>query len=189
MPKSRTLIKNEVSTYAQFLLDNAKDSDNKFELAGQIKQANAIIFGHPKLRHSLGDTAVDLELRLNAIKDIFKDFDPNLISLYCVIVERDELDILHRIANAYNELVEKDLNIVILDVITAVELDDNLRKMIIDKYSAYFGKDVRLRESIDPKILGGIILGAHGKRIDLSISSKLEQTRTCLSTVTGGGEN
>ena len=54
------------------------------------------------------------------------------------MVERNDIGLLNRVASAYNQLAEETMGIVILDVITAVELDDNLRKMIIDKYSGYF---------------------------------------------------
>jgi len=34
--------------------------------------------------------------------------------------------------------------------------------------------------------MGGIVMSAHGKRIDASIQSQLEQARVVLSTVSGG---
>ena len=71
---------------------------------------------------------------------------------------------------------------------TVVELDDALRQTIKSKYAAQFGKDVMLREHVDPSILGGIVLSARGKKIDASVSAQLEQVRVALSSVKTGGE-
>ena len=98
------------------------------------------------------------------------------------------MDLLHRVVEEFNNLVEETLNVVILDVTTVVELDDALRQIIKDKFATQFGKEIMLREHIDSSILGGIVLGAHGKRIDASVTSLLEQARVALSSVTTGGE-
>jgi F-type H+-transporting ATPase subunit delta len=62
-----------------------------------------------------------------------------------------------------------------------VELDDGLRDGIRKKYSAQFGKGVLLREHTDPSLVGGIVLSAHGRRIDASVASQLESARVVLS--------
>ena len=188
MPKDRTLIKREVTTYAEVLLDAAKAAGNALEVGGQLEEARGVIIEHPNLREALDDEALGNEARANIVKEVFKDYDPALVNTLAVMADRREMDLLHRVINEFNELAEEALNVVIIDVTTVVELDDNLREAIKSKYSAQFGKDVMLREHIDPSIIGGIVLGAHGKRVDASVSTQLEQTRVALSSVQTGGE-
>ena len=76
----------------------------------------------------------------------------------------------------------------IVDVVTAVALDDELRGIITEKLSKDLGKPVVLCETVDKSILGGIIMSTNGKRIDASISSKLEGTRALLKENNDGGE-
>ena len=78
---------------------------------------------------------------------------------------------------------------VVVDTTTVVALTDELREIIKKKLSADFkGKNIVLREHVDPSILGGIIMSAHGNRVDASIATQLENARRVLSTVPNGGE-
>ncbi len=188
MPKGRMLIKQEVATYAQVLLDATKQAGNTFEVSAQLEEVNKVFNSHPDLRDTLKDTTLDAELRSNIVKELFKDYDKALVGTVAVMAQRCDMDLLHRVVEEFNNLVEETLNVVILDVTTVVELDDALRQIIKDKFATQFGKEIMLREHIDSSILGGIVLGAHGKRIDASVTSLLEQARVALSSVTTGGE-
>ena len=188
MPKGRMLIKQEVATYAQVLLDATKAANNTFEVAGQLEEIEKAYLTQPTLRDALKDETMDAQVRANVVKELFKDYDQALVNVVAVMAQRCDIDLLHRVVEEFNTLVEESLNVVILDVTTVVELDDALRQSIKDKFAAQFGKEIMLREHIDSSILGGIVLGAHGRRIDASVTSLLEQTRVALSSVTTGGE-
>ncbi len=189
MPKNRLITKSEISTYAEVLLDATKKSGTTFEVTGQLQDACSVMRSHPGLRDSLDDDTVPPENRSDVVREVFKDYDPSLVSVLAVMAERRDMELLSRVAEDFNDLAEEDLGAVILDVTTVVELDDALRKKIKEKFAAQFGKDVMLREHIDPSILGGVILGAHGKRIDASVVTKLEDARVVLSSVKTGGES
>lgn len=188
MPNNRMLTKREVATYASTLLEATQVAGSTFEVAGQFADLQRIVRSHPGLREVLTDETIDEQARASVIGEVFKDFDPALVKVFTILVERRELSLLHRVVEEFNTIAEDALDAVFLDVTTVVELDDGLRKQIKDKFAAQFGKDIMLREHIDPSILGGIILGAHGKRIDASVSTQLEKTRVALSSVTTGGE-
>lgn len=188
MPKGRMLIKQEVTTYAQVLLDSTKEAGNTFEVAGQFEEIQEVYLTQPALRDSLKDEKLSGDVRANIVRGVFKDFDTALVETVAVMAQRCDIDLLHRVVEEFNALAEESLNVVILDVTTVVELDDALRQTIKDKFAAQFGKKIMLREHIDSSILGGIVLGAHGKRVDASVATQLEQTRVALSSVTTGGE-
>lgn len=188
MPKDRMLIKREVTTYAQVLLDAAKGANNILEVGEQLEQAKVTIQGHPALREALNDETLGSEARSNIIAEVFKDFDPALVKVLAVMADRQDMGLLGRVLEEFNDEAEDALGVVIMDVTTVVELDDELREAIKSKYAAQFGKEVMLREHIDPSLIGGIVLGAHGKRIDASVSTQLERTRVALSSVQTGGE-
>ncbi len=188
MPKDRMLIKREITTYAQVLVDAAKANGNILEVAGQLKEAQEAYLQFPQLREALNDETLPASAYAAVIEGVFKDFDDAVVKTLSVMAERHEMSLLHRFVSEYELLAEDALNMVILDVATVVELDDEMREAIKSKYAAQFGKDVMLREHIDPSIVGGIVLGARGKRIDGSVATLLEQVRTALSSVKTGGE-
>ena len=85
-------------------------------------------------------------------------------------------------------MAEDALDAVLVTVVTAVELDDHLREVITDKLRKDFNRDVIIREFVDKSIVGGIIMSAHGRRIDASIATQLEKARAALAATPVGGE-
>jgi len=76
----------------------------------------------------------------------------------------------------------------VVDVTTAVPLDDGLRQLITEKAEADLGRRAVLRERIDASILGGIIMDVDGNYIDASMISQLNRARNVLKDTTDGGE-
>lgn len=188
MPADRTQIRKEVQTYAAVLLQAAQGQDTVFDVYDQLVEATKLLRGSNDLRDALADAAIPLEKRQTILQEVFKDFDPALVQALCLMLERDEADLLPRIAEEYGAQVEETLKVCIVEVVTAIELDDALRDKIRKKLSADLGRDIVLREKVDPSILGGIVMSTQGKRIDASILSQLEEARIVLSTVPSGGE-
>jgi F-type H+-transporting ATPase subunit delta len=97
------------------------------------------------------------------------------------------MDLLPRVKDTYDQLSEEETGTVVVDVTTVVELTDDLRDQIKGKMSADLGgKKIVLSEHIDKSILGGVILGCHGKRLDGSARTQLEAARTIMTTAPGG---
>ena len=96
------------------------------------------------------------------------------------MAERGELDYLPRVAEQLEDRVADELNLIIVDVKTAVELDDNLRDLIKKKAETALGKKAVLRETVDKSMLGGIILSTKDERLDASLLTQVEKTREAL---------
>lgn len=63
-------------------------------------------------------------------------------------------------------------------VTTARPLTDELRKELLDYVKRIEGSsDITLNESVDPSLLGGVIVETPGKRFDASVSTKLKRLR------------
>ena len=108
---------------------------------------------------------------------------PELLEVLKALVERDQLDLLPRIAELYRTMTEEDDDIVGLTVTTAVPLDDELRAQIKERYEKDFGKKVFLIENVDPSIIGGIVFEARGQRRDISVKTQLRAARDTLASV------
>ncbi|WP_297036107.1 FoF1 ATP synthase subunit delta [uncultured Enorma sp.] len=108
---------------------------------------------------------------------------PELLEVLKALVERDQLDLLPRIAELYRTMTEEDDDILGLTVTTAVPLDDELRAQIKERYEKDFGKKVFLIENVDPSIIGGIVFEARGQRRDISVKTQLRAARDTLASV------
>lgn len=189
MPTNRNLIKAEVATYAKVLLQAAQAENKVFEVNAQLHEALSTIRGHMDLHDALEDASQAPETRSAIVKGVFKGYDEALVSVLALMAERGFIDRLSRVCEAYTDAAEEATDSVVVDVTTAVALTDELRETIKNKLSAQYGnKTIVLQEHVDKSILGGLIMSAHGKRIDASIVSQLERARLVLSTVPSGGD-
>ncbi|MEG0620713.1 MAG: F0F1 ATP synthase subunit delta, partial [Raoultibacter sp.] len=134
------------------------------------------------------DTSYTPQQKSALVRNVFADVNPILLDVLSVMATRGDFPLLRRVWESFEAQLEEKLDVCVVDVTTAVALDDGLRQVITNKAAADLGKNVVLREQVDATILGGIIMSAHGKRIDASVATQLESARTVLKTTTDGGE-
>ena len=183
----RNLIRQEVSVYARTLLDAAREAGCADEVSSQLEDIQRIIRGKTEFRNALLDESIPAEKRGNIVREVFKEANPLVVKTLGVMAERGNIGLLSRVIEEYDLALEEGTGVITVDVTTAVPLDDATRELVRKKMSADFdGKEITLQEHVDKSILGGIILDAHGKRIDASVHSKLEKARAVLSSVPGG---
>ncbi len=189
MPVNRSVEKQKVSIYARALLDVAGDDANQLlEFDKELAEVVGAYHLSGELREAFDDPNITEEQRRLLAYTAFGDFENGIKQVMVVMAERGDIDLVPRVANEFTVLAEDKLGAVVVTVTTAVELDDHLRDVIKKKLSSDFGKSIILREHVDKTIIGGIIMSAHGKRIDASIASQLENSREVLSTSPIGGD-
>ena len=188
MRTSRALAKQIVATYAGVLFDAAQGENAVDDVSTQLDAVVRLVRGAAPLRDTLLDDSVAGSQRAQTVREVFAGLSPSLVDTLAVMVERDNFDLLSSVVEQYAVVAEERRGVVSVDVTTAVELSDALRDSISAKLSADLGKGVVLREKVDPRIIGGIVISTHGHRIDASIASQLESARLVLSTAPTGGE-
>jgi F-type H+-transporting ATPase subunit delta len=188
MPTSRALAKQTVATYARVLYDAAAGDDSVDAVSTQLDAVLRLVRGQAPLRDAMLDDAVAGRTRAATARQVFSGLYPALVETLAVMVERDDFGLLAGFVERFGEVAEEQRGVVAVDVTTAVELSDSLRESIAAKLAADLGKGVVLRETVDPAIIGGIVISTHGHRIDASIASQLENARMVLSTAHHGGE-
>jgi F-type H+-transporting ATPase subunit delta len=188
MRTSRSLAKQIIRTYASVLFDAAAADNAVDDVYTQMEAVQRIVRGHAPLRDALLDESVSEAQRAQVASDVFAGLNPALVSTLAVLAGRGNFDLLSSVVEEYGHVAEERRGVVAVDVTTAVELSEVLRESITNKLAADLGKDVVLREKVDPAIIGGIVFSTHGQRIDASIASQLENARGVLSTAHTGGE-
>lgn len=190
MPTNRHIAKAEVGVYANTLVDALNEQgglDAVMAARGQLEQIIAYNRSHKELLIALSEVkspeAIDA-----LIKGVFGTCEPALVAVLTVVAERGDFDKLNRVWESFNEQIVQKLGVHVVDVTTAVSLDDNLREVITKKASADLGGSVVLNEHVDTSLIGGIVMSVSGKRVDASVATFLEQARATLKKSTDGGE-
>ena len=69
----------------------------------------------------------------------------------------------------------------LIDITSAVALDDDVVKRLGDQIGQQTGRKVQLNAHVDPDVLGGIILRVGNQILDASIRNRLDQLRRSVA--------
>lgn len=188
---------NKENAYAKSILYNAIRIGGKSEALRarsdlysilKVSMSNVTVFDQiENYAQSILKTNSNESFADNYIKKIFVGVSDAVLDTLIVMANNGDMRLVLGIYDAYNKLFEETYNQVIVDVTTAVELDDNLRKLIKNKAQNDLDSDVVLAEKVDKKILGGIRLQARNRTIDSSLFSLLNQVRNELTSIHQNG--
>lgn len=191
MATNRLVVKEEVAVFASVLFDAANEAgglEAVLDVREQMGEIIRLMRADMNLEMALSSSEYTAEQRRGLVESVFSDCHPALREVLAVMAERGQADLLSRVYTDYGTLVGEKLGVVVVDVTTAVPLDDKLRQLITEKAEADLGKKAVLRERIDKSILGGIIMSVDGNYIDASMISQLNRARHILKDTTDGGE-
>lgn len=191
MATNRLVVKEEVAVFASVLFDAANEAGGQeavLDVREQMGEIIRLVRADMNLEMALNSSEYTAEQRKGLVESVFADCHPALREVLAVMAELGQADLLSRVYTDYGTQVGEKLGLVVVDVTTAVPLDDKLRQLITEKAEADLGKKAVLRERIDKSILGGIIMSVDGNYIDASMISQLNRARHILKDTTDGGE-
>ncbi len=83
--------------------------------------------------------------------------------------------------DAYTDLYNQDNGILVVTAVTAVALNEAQKEKLSQKLTQLTGKEILLRCRIDPSVYGGVRLDYDGKRLDDTVSHRLDAIRELLN--------
>jgi F-type H+-transporting ATPase subunit delta len=180
MKTNRLVVNGKIDAYATALVDNVYERygrDELVEVRNQIRLIIRQLRSNPKFLQLMKLENIQPEQMNKIIRDVLDGMNPVFVDVAAVMGENGDVPLIPRVLHAFDRQIAEKHNVVAVDVRTAVELDDHLRQMIIDKVKAELGKDAIINESIDKDMLGGIVMTVQGKRIDASVRAQLNKAR------------
>jgi len=106
---------------------------------------------------------------------------PYVLNFLKILVERGAAYAFSECVKAYQACFNASHRIVEADVTTARPLTADQREKLLEKLRAMTGKEVALREQVDEKVLGGVLLQMDGKRYDNTLRQRLNDIRQAIS--------
>ncbi len=191
MATNRLVVKEEVAVFASVLFDSANGAGGQeavLQVREQMAEVIRLMRSDLDLTMALSNPDFTPEARRALVENVFAECHLAFREVLAVMAERGQADLLPRVNDEFRALLGERLGICVVDVTTAVPLDDGLRQLITEKAEADLGKKAVLRERIDKSILGGIIMDVDGNYIDASMISQLNRARNVLKDTTDGGE-
>ena len=87
---------------------------------------------------------------------------------------------LEEIAKEFERLMAREERRLSVELTTARELTDAEARAIVEQIEKAAGRKVEATRSVDPELVGGIVLSAGSYRVDASVRGRLERLRQTL---------
>ena len=94
-----------------------------------------------------------------------------------LLIDNHRMPVIFRMRRALDRLWERENRLLPVEVTSAIALEDAAVAQIGEQVGAQTGRRIELTSTVDPDILGGIVLRVGNAILDASIRNRLEQLR------------
>ena len=175
--------------YARAILDIGKAEKAVDLLEAEFKTLKEAVISDLDLKKYLTDPSVGKTTKINkALKVLGEDASVSIRAVFTVLIMADIVEEIDGIYNIFVGFVSDFKKQVYVEVVSVNELDGGTISKIKEDVDNASGLDVRIRNTVDPDIIGGLVLKIGEKIVDLSVKNKIEDIRAKLKSIELGGE-
>ena len=168
--------------YARALFEAAKGKGRLAEVREQLGDFVAALDDVPELDALLRNPQLDPRAKAQALEDVLGGADELVRNFLLLTVEKNRAGQLREIHREFERLMAAEERRLTVELTTAYELSDDEAQQIVGQIERASGRPVDATRSVDPNLIGGIILQAGSLRVDASVRSRLERLRRELTT-------
>ncbi len=166
--KNKKIVKRYAKALAEF------DEDFTYDL----KTVLDALEKNKDLADFLNHPIVDINDRKDVLEKIFKDkVSAQVLDLTYVLLDNNRFSLFEAVCMSYKDALDEKNNVMKIDVISAVNLDEEDKEALFKKLQEKTRGKIILNYHTDESILGGLLLKAQDKVIDLSLKKRFENLK------------
>jgi len=162
--------------YAKALFLLAKKENVLQEISRESQSVIDFFSNQKTAMMLLKNPVVSKEKKINIFQKSFQGQLSTLMQSFIkLVIDKGRYRDLLSILDQYIEIYKKEMNIISLELVTTKKINDSLKQKINNKLGAQ--ENVVFKETIDPKILGGILIRLNDLQFDATVKNKLNNVR------------
>lgn len=170
------------SVYGEALYSLAAEEGLTKAILNELDALQESFSAEPGFLKLLASHNLSKEERCAALDDSFRGkLQPYVLNFLKLLTEKGLVRHFPDCCAAYRDLYDRDNGIIRVKAVTAVALTAEQSAALQEKLAAVTGKTIALTNRVDPQCLGGIRLDFNGKRLDDTLSHRLEAVRSLLN--------
>lgn len=171
------------SVYGEALYGLAKEDGLSQVILQQLGLLQGCFDQEPDYLRLLSAPNLPKAERCQILDDCFRGkVEPYVLNFLKILTEKGYIRHFSSCVGSYREHYNLDNGIVPVTAVTAVAMTDDQLARLTDKLHLITGKSIELTNRIDPKCLGGVRLDYDGKRVDDTVSHRLDAVRDMLKS-------
>jgi F-type H+-transporting ATPase subunit delta len=136
----------------------------------------------PELAEILRNPQLDKRAKSAAVNAVAGDADPLVRNLLRLLVDKGRGGEVDQVAAEFEELAAAEEGQLSVELTTAFELTDDEARSIVEQIEQASGRTVEATRSVDPALIGGLVLQAGSRRVDASVRGRLQRLNRELMT-------
>ena len=163
--------------YARSLFEVASERDMLDTIKEQLGQFADALHENRQLAVFFFSPYFSVEEKKSGLKRLVEGGDPAFMNFLEALIERHRMPAIYRIRTDFEVLYDKTNKLLPVLVTSAVELDAETIESLGRRIGEQTGNEIELSTTVDPEILGGIVLRVGNFILDASIRNRLDQLR------------
>ena len=168
--------------YARALFEAAQEADRVDAVAGDLAALAVAIEEVPELRAFLRNPQIEPTGKAAVLEQLATDADELVRNFVRLVAEKGRAGEIPEISADLDALVAQAQNRLAVELTTSYELSDREARSIVKTIETASGRTVDATRSVDPSLIGGIVLQIGSHRADGSVRGRLERLRHELVT-------
>jgi len=168
--------------YASAIFDLGRETNALETLESDFAALNTMISDSPDLTRLVSSPAYSRDNQIKAMSAILSkagssDTTSRFVKL---MISKGRLNALPGAIQGFTEMLADYRGETVAEVTSAAPLTDAQREKLAANLKSSFGKDVKIDASVDPSLLGGLIVKVGSKMIDSSLKAKLANLQIAM---------
>jgi F-type H+-transporting ATPase subunit delta len=136
----------------------------------------------PELAALLTNPETDSRVKADVLDKVLGGGDELVRNFVRLVTEKGRAGEIREIAAEFEALVAAEEHVLDVELTTAHELSEQEFTRIVGQIEKSSGHKVQATRSVDPELIGGIVLQAGSMRLDASVRGRLDRLRQQLAT-------
>ena len=177
-----TIPANLARPYARAAFEYAV-TQKQLPLWSEQLQTLANILQHPAAKQLLKNPQVTASQQAEILISLLTEknkIEPAIKNFINLLALNKRLIVLPEIARLFAELKAESEKVVNVQVSSAIELEDSVRKKLTEMLHQKIGRSIKLECDVNPDLMGGLLVRAGDLVIDASVRGQLDRMRADL---------
>lgn len=168
--------------YARAMFELAQERNSADSVLADLKSFLESSQSHPSLKKILGGAGINANSRSAVLEAILEaaGLKGHVARLLELLVARGRFSEFPSVVAQFEEMLELSRGVRSGAVRSAVELSDAEISVLAAALAKRIGGKVRLKQTVDPSLLGGVVATVEGKTFDASLRAQLDKFRNDL---------
>jgi ATP synthase F1 delta subunit len=168
--------------YARSLFQVAQEHDKLDLVREQLGQFVDAMEQTRELQTFFFSPYFSTEEKKDGLDRVVTDADESVRNFLALLLENHRMPVIFRVRRELDRLWAEAHRLLGVEITSAIELDSSIAERIGEEIGRQTGRKVQLKSTVDPDVLGGIVLRVGNSILDASVRTRLENLRKQVAT-------